>query len=543
MAVADVIVKTSLILASGMLAAFALHRRSAALRHWVLASTIVCAAAAPLLGQVTPSWSISLAARLTPAPLRLSQVSFRADESGPPAASLRVPATLPPPPSRDLIAGLALRAWLAGIAVNVLLLLIGLCRLHRLGSTQSDVQADIAASVTRVSATFGVCRHLVLVCGSRDAAILTWGVLRPRLVLPASAAQWSPERLDIVLAHEMAHIARADWPVQIAAQVCRAIYWFNPLFWVACAHLRHESERACDDAVVNTGVAGPAYAAELVELARTGGRHRMWLPASAIAPRASNLERRVRAMLNARIDRNPVTPRGRWASALALLAVTLPIAAFAQGGFATFSGTIVDPQDRVLPAVTITVTDASRGVTHETKTDRNGRFELIGLPAGDYVVSATSVGFRNLSDTFTLNGQSLDRTFKLHVGELQETITVISDDGSVTTARQSGNAGVKRSNQICGADLTNGVGGRLRPPHKVKDVRPGYPGVSGDVQLAATIGTDGSVTDVQIVRADRPELASAAIDAVRQWEFDSTLLNCVPIEVQMNVSLSFRQGQ
>jgi hypothetical protein len=48
---------------------------------------------------------------------------------------------------------------------------------------------------------------------------------------------------------------------------------------------------------------------------------------------------------------------------------------------------------------------------------------------------------------------------------------------------------------------------------------------------------------VQVVKADRPELAPSAIDAVRQWEFDSTLLNCVPIEVQMNVSISFRQNR
>jgi TonB family protein len=76
----------------------------------------------------------------------------------------------------------------------------------------------------------------------------------------------------------------------------------------------------------------------------------------------------------------------------------------------------------------------------------------------------------------------------------------------------------------------------------VKDVRPGYPGVDGRVELAATIGTDGSVADVQVVRADRPELAAPAIDAVRQWEFDSTLLNCLPIEVRMNVSVTFREG-
>ena len=77
----------------------------------------------------------------------------------------------------------------------------------------------------------------------------------------------------------------------------------------------------------------------------------------------------------------------------------------------------------------------------------------------------------------------------------------------------------------------------------MKDVAPGYPGVNGNVQLLATIGTDGSVTDVSVVKADRPELVPSAVDAVRQWEFTSTLLNCVPIDVQMNVSVSFSRNE
>jgi len=367
--------------------------------------------------------------------------------------------------------------------------------------------------------------------------------VHPKVVLPADVDEWPRERVDVVLAHEVAHITRGDWFVQTAAELCKAIYWFNPLFWIACARLRYESERACDDAVMNIGVKSHVYATELLELARSFGRHRQaWLPAPAMAARASNLERRVRAMLNTGLDRGPITRVGRCASALALVALTLPIATFAQGGFVTFSGTVVDPQDRVLPATTITIADARRDVRHETKTDRNGRFELVGLPPGDYTLEAKLLGFRSLSEPLTLNGQSLDRTLKMQVSELQEAVTVTSNDGAVTSSRQSGNAVKKRPNPPCAPGATNAVGGNIRPPHKVKDVRPGYPGVSGDVQLVATIGTDGSVTDVQVVKADRPELEPAAIDAVRQWEFDSTLLNCVPIEVQMNVNIAFRRA-
>jgi len=535
-------VKTSLILALGMLATVALRRRSAAVRHWILALTLFCAAAAPIVGRLTPSWTLPAFGAPTSEPGRVD-VSF-SPVVRPGAAT----ATVPPAPQSSAANGLiwaaAVPIWLIGIAINVSLLLIGMFRLNRLRSTHSSASPAITESLEHVATFLGLRRRVSLIRGNRPGVVVTWGVVNPKVVLPADAEAWSRERLDVVLAHEVAHITRGDWLVQTVAEVCKAIYWFNPMFWVACARLRYESERACDDAVMNMGVRSHVYAAELLALARSFARHRqVWLPAPAMAARPSNLERRVRAMLSAHLDRGPITRRGRWASVFVLLAITLPIATFAQGGFVTFSGTVVDPQDRLLPAATVTISDARRDVKHETKTDRNGHFELVGLPGGDYSVQVKIPGFRTLTDAFTVNGQSLDRALKMQVGELQETITVVSDDGTVTSARQSGSALKKRPNTTCVPGANDVVGGNIRPPHKVKDVRPGYPGVSGNIELAATIGTDGSVTDVQVVKADRPELASSAIDAVRQWEFDSTLLNCIPIEVQMNVSISFRQNR
>jgi TonB family protein len=541
----ELTVKASLILACGMLAALALHRRSAAVRHWILAASLFCAATAPVIGRLTPSWTLPAFSAPAAVPRPDVDASFGV-VAGAGAVNPPVPDTSASRPSvvRNLVAAAIVPLWLSGAAVNLLVLALGMSRLRRLRLSASAVEGRmVGESLDHLARMSGLRRRVTVMCIARPSVIVTWGVVRPKVVLPADVDDWPRERLDVVLAHEIAHIVRGDWVLQTLAEICKAIYWFNPLFWAASARLRYESERACDDAVMTTGVASHAYATELLELARSVGRHRQaWLPAPAMAASRSNLERRVRAMLNARLDRGPITRGGRWASALALLAITLPIATFAQSGFATFSGTVIDPQDRMLPSATITVTDAQRGVKHEMKTDRNGRFELVGLPAGDYTVEAKLPGFRNLTDTLTVNGQSVDRTLKMQVGLLQETISVVSDDGAITDPRPSGKVMGKRPVPACLPGTANGIGGNIRPPHKVKDVRPGYPGVNGTVELAATIGTDGSVTDVQVVKADRPELGPAAIDAVRQWEFDSTLLNCVPIEVQMNVSVSFRQN-
>jgi TonB family protein len=536
-------VKTSLILALGMLATTALRRRSAAVRHWILALTLVCAAAAPLVGSLTPSWTLPTFSAPTSAGGQAVDVSLGLGVR-PGAGTEIVPATPQSSPGRDLVSAVAGLVWLIGIVVNVSLLLIGMFRLNRLRSTQLPAGPAITASLGHVAGILGLRRHIALIRSTRPGVIVTWGVMHPKVILPADAETWPRARLDVVLAHEVAHITRGDWLVQTVGEICKAIYWFNPLFWIACVRLRYEGERACDDAVMTMGIRSYLYATELLEVARSFGRHRQaWLPAPGMAARPSNLERRVRAMLNVRLDRNPITRGGRWAAALVLLAITLPIATFAQGGFVTFSGTVVDPQDRLLPAATVTVSDTRRDVKHETKTDRNGHFELVGLPVGDYTVEAKLPGFRTLRDTFTVNGQSLDRTLKMQVAELQETISVVSDDGFITSAHQRGNAVPKPappfSNPVCAPGVANGVGGNLRAPRKIKDVAPGYPGADGNVRLLATIGTDGKVTDVQVVKADRPELASAAMEAVTQWEFTPTLLNCIPIEVEMNVSVSF----
>ena len=90
------------------------------------------------------------------------------------------------------------------------------------------------------------------------------------------------------------------------------------------------------------------------------------------------------------------------------------------------------------------------------------------------------------------------------------------------------------------------MGGNIRPPRKVTHVNPVYPaskqdaGLSGVVPLEAIIDRDGVVSSVRVLSAQaHPDLAAAAVDAVRQWRFTPTLLNGQPVEVAMTVSVRF----
>jgi ankyrin repeat protein len=159
---------------------------------------------------------------------------------------------------------------------------------------------------------------------SKNPAILvTWGVIRSEVILPAGAAEWADDRVCIVLRHELAHIRRSDWIVQIIGQAVRIIFWFNPVIWIVCRRLRLESECACDDAVLSQAIEGHEYAGHLLELARTLNRSGGAWSAALAMSRPSTIERRFSAMLDPSINRQPISRRALLTSLSLGLGLTL----------------------------------------------------------------------------------------------------------------------------------------------------------------------------------------------------------------------------
>lgn len=559
-------VKVTAILLIALAALGLVRRQSASTRHWMLATAIAGALLVPLLASIVPSWRVPSVRVAGPQAESRVELSLAAV---PPSA-----AGLPSRPRRDRpgaapetsVAAVLITAWIAGTALALGMLALGLARLAAIAASARPVGTGRCTEIAReVASGYGLRRPVRLLWGDHPAMPVTWGLARPTVILPDAARTWSDDRLRVVLCHELAHVRRGDWGTQLAAELLRAIYWFNPIAWMACRRLRQESEHACDDAVLNAGVAGTAYASHLVDLARaySAGR-RGWSPALPVA-RPSGLERRVRAMLNAHLNRHPVTPGTRLATAAVFLALAGSIAGaalFAQGPFATVAGSLSDSMRGALPGATLVITNIGNKAKNEVRSDGNGRYEFVGLPPGEYVLEASLPGFSAHRTRLALNGQQVDRDIVMDVGTLQETITVTDDATSprlvtVEELEAIEQRRARRASSRCPATgpFTGSpggvpVGGNIRAPWKLRDVRPIYPvalkeaKVGGVVELAARIGTDGSVVEVRGTDASaHPELVSAAIDAVREWRFDETLLNCVPIEVSMTVTVSFKPRQ
>jgi len=194
--------------------------------------------------------------------------------------------------------GLALVLWTIGVAiwaVRVVPSLVLLRRIRARGEPWREPTVERAlAEAARVA---GVRRPITLLRSAEVQVPATWGVRRPVVALPAAAVSWSPERLRLVLLHELGHVRRQDVLVEMFLWLAQTVYWFHPAVWFAARRLRLERERACDEAVLATGARASDYCEHLVEIMRAATRPRRGAVVGATMAAPGTLEERVRAML------------------------------------------------------------------------------------------------------------------------------------------------------------------------------------------------------------------------------------------------------
>ena len=141
---------------------------------------------------------------------------------------------------------------------------------------------------------------------------MTFGVLRPTVLLPEEARAWSDERRRVVLLHELAHVLRGDAATHLLARTALALHWWNPLAWTMWREFLKERERATDDLVLGTGATASDYASHLLEIARTMQARPASAAAGVAMARRSQLEGRLLAILDGRRCAGSRGARRRW---------------------------------------------------------------------------------------------------------------------------------------------------------------------------------------------------------------------------------------
>jgi len=543
-----------------------LRGRSAAERHLFWAASLAMAGMLPLLAVLVPPWQPEWAVRLGDAwPSSLAALR--------PWASVQGADVIVRPTGVETAAWDAGRwlmfLWMAGTCVALVLLARDVARLVRLARDARPLDDRRCQAVCRTCARqLGLSRAPALFVSRRAVMPMTWGVRRPRVLLPAAALDWPADRVRAVLAHELAHIARADWLVHLVAQLACAVYWFHPLFWTAERALGRETELAADDQVIGTGLEASQYAADMVEIVRACRPHvSSRAPAVAMA-RAKHLERRIAELLRPGANRARVPRRIAVATAAASVLLVLPLAAMTGGDAmnvevravalpAAIQGSMSSGLEPAAPTVRVSraggaaVAEPEGSVSlpvieeyttpplYSDEARRRGVEGIVtiafhvderGHVAGARVVNGLGGGLDQ-------NALVALRQWRFRPGRRDGIPAAMDAEVDVEFSLRS-----EGINELIANDMATLVGPGVTPPRVVRTSTVPLRAVhaNGSVVLDVVLQQDGSPRIVRILRSLTPEADESAVRHFEQWRFSPAMKNGVPVRVRMNAEVRFR---
>jgi beta-lactamase regulating signal transducer with metallopeptidase domain len=576
----QVVVRATVILVVGLAVVGISARASASTRALWLAVTFAALLLLPLASVSLPRARIAVPllqsgnGRLSTAPSAPARPIVSAGPLAPPTAPSAFSWSL-----EQWLVGL----WLTGVvltALPVALAVTAASRLRRCGRLWPRGTKAFRSLVTSPSAL----RPVRVIRDETVHIPCTVAFMRPAIVFPADASRWSDADVQRVLIHEYEHVRRGDWLVHIGCRLVCAVYWFHPLAWLALGRLRAETERACDDAVVQAADA-PAYAEQLVNLAARVSTVR----AAPLLPvvRGSELSARVSFILDPGCRRERTTAAARWvalavgAAFSGLVAATeltsipvhaaqqspaglgriLPVEAAnmgadaAQGG-ARLSGTLYDPFGQPLEGVVLGIESLQFGdppmpprstpFYRAVRTDANGRYTFDRVPPGLYGLAAPTTDFVP-GERFVLRAdEDATRDVHMRIDPATEAVTVCRDCQSRTNAFELPDS-IRReferdeeialSAAVAAAEPETGVltGEVIAPyPTSLKD-RP----LEGHAVVEGVIAANGTSQAMRVTSATDAALGTAAMDVLALERWKPASVRGVAVEAPFRVRVAF----
>ena len=157
--------------------------------------------------------------------------------------------------------------WLAGVLFLSVRTLGGWWIIRRLRSRLQQAPHTLLLRLDVLRRQMNIPRFVDLRISSRITNPLTAGVVRPWILLPITAlTNLSPEQLEVVLAHELAHIRRADYAWNLLQTIVETLFFFHPAVWWVSRRVREERELCCDDVAVRSCSDPTVYASALLRL-------------------------------------------------------------------------------------------------------------------------------------------------------------------------------------------------------------------------------------------------------------------------------------
>ena len=198
--------------------------------------------------------------------------------------------------------------WLSGTLAILASVLSSMIRLWHLKTSARPLADERWAGLMELLTKEAGLRKTVPLLQAKNLLMpVAAGCAKPVIFIPPDFENWTADRQRMVLLHELAHVKRRDCSIQLFSWMVCAIYWFNPLVWVALRHLQIERERACDDLVLRRGAVAAEYASHLLALAHLLRNVKGPLASAVPVAKASQLETRLMSILEVGRSRIGVT--------------------------------------------------------------------------------------------------------------------------------------------------------------------------------------------------------------------------------------------
>jgi soluble lytic murein transglycosylase-like protein/Zn-dependent protease with chaperone function len=213
-----------------------------------------------------------------------------------------------------------LAAWLLGSASMSARLAFGVAQLQRMVRRAQAPEVSWQRTLARLARQVGVQAHVRLLCTDQIDAPVSMGWLRPVILVPFSAlTSLPPAYLEALLAHELGHVRRLDYLVNLVQSCVQAALFYHPaVHWVS-RRMRIEREHCCDDIAIRISGDALGYARALAEMERLRAK----IPEPALAANGGSLMLRIQRITRFQIKhvsplRAGLTASGLLASALCL---------------------------------------------------------------------------------------------------------------------------------------------------------------------------------------------------------------------------------
>lgn len=461
--------------------------------------------------------------------------------------------SIPPAGMLASLYGWIVPLWLAGAVLASIRLVWATRHVRAVRRTGVTAPAGIAMVVERLAAG-RVTRRISVIVTALTESPATVGWLKPVILLPpALLTGLSPSQIEAILAHEVAHIRRHDYLVNLLQMAAETLLFYHPVVWWVSRQIRAERELCCDDFAVRMSGNAEDYAQALAAVARHA------VTVAAIGAAGPSLPQRVRRLLTAPADA-PRIGAGGLAATLAVFAIVVGTTAWVQanvqadsqtrstarrGDLATLSLTVFDPFGQRAAGIPLVF---EQGAFQDGTlfghgfTDSTGRYTL-SLPAGTYLFSALIDFFPSTEITLKPR-ERIERDVRMQLEPMTGAFTVCIDCATgIAPVPETVAEDLQRDRESYAAALTR----TAEPEDGWERYRVDVPAslrqlgrsVAGNVTVAGRVGVDGRLTNLRAVSSAHPALSEAALGALAAQRWVPARVRSTPVEVDALIELQY----